>query len=169
MNEAIRGLRSVRHFRPDPVPRATVEQIIEAARWTGSARNRQPWRFVAVTRPEIRRELAGLGGYAVHLADAPLVLVLAAHDNGFSDTEFDMGRIAQSVCLAAAGFGLGSCLTTFHPAGNVTRASETVGLASDWLPRHAIAIGYPDPAKPTAPNAIPRGRKPVAELLTWVS
>lgn len=89
MDEAIRGLRAVRHFRADPVGVSVVERIVDTARWTGSARNRQPWRFVAVTDPDARRALSRLGGYAVHLATAPLVLVLASRDNGFADTEFD--------------------------------------------------------------------------------
>ncbi|MEC3916233.1 nitroreductase family protein [Nocardia sp. CDC160] len=158
----------MRHFRADPVPREVVEEIIEVARWTGSARNRQPWRFVAVSAPQVRERLSGFGGYALHLANAPLVLVLASHDNGFADTEFDMGRLAQSVCLAAAHHGLGTCVTTFHPANNIHRAADLLALPSDWLPRHAIAMGYPAPTKPTAPTAIPRGRKSVPELLTWV-
>ncbi|MBF6176701.1 nitroreductase family protein [Nocardia blacklockiae] len=168
MTETIRALRSVRHFLPTAVPRATVEEMVEAARWTGSARNRQPWRFVAVTDPGVRRELSQCGNFALHLADAPLVVVLLSQDNGFADTEFDMGRVAQSLCLAAHERGLGSCLTTFHPQDNVRRAAELLSTASGWLPRHAVALGYPAPDR-AAPTAIPRGRLPVDELLTWIS
>lgn len=167
MDEAIRGLRAVRHFRADPVGVSVVERIVDTARWTGSARNRQPWRFVAVTDPDARRALSRLGGYAVHLATAPLVLVLASRDNGFADTEFDVGRLTQSVCLAAAEQGLGSCPTTFFPAENVSRAAELLRLGPGWLPRHAIALGYPA-LLAGAPNAIPSGRLSVAELLSWI-
>ncbi|WP_280319453.1 nitroreductase family protein [Nocardia wallacei] len=167
--ETRRAPRSVRHFHPTAVARSEVERIIDVARWTGSARNRQPWRFVAVTETGVRRELARCGSFALHLADAPLVLVLLSHDNGFADTEFDMGRVAQSICLAADELGLGTCLTTFHPDDNVHRAARLVGAEPGWLPRHAVAAGYPAPAPNSAPTAIPRGRLPVAELLTWVS
>ncbi|MFJ1455123.1 nitroreductase family protein [Nocardia sp. N2S4-5] len=164
-----RTLRSVRHFLPTAVPRSDVERIIDVARRTGSARNRQPWRFVAVTGPEVRRDLSRCGNFALHLADAPLVLVLLSHDNGFADTEFDMGRVAQSICLAADDLGLGTCLTTFHPDDNVRRAARLVGAPPGWLARHAVATGYPAPAPNSAPTAIPRGRLPVADLLTWIS
>lgn len=149
------------------MPRGTVEELIDAARWTGSARNRQPWRFIAVTDPELRGDLSRLGSFAVHLAAAPLVLVLATQDNGFSDTEFDMGRVTQSLCLAAAARGLGSCPTTLHPASNVTRAAELLNLPPGLLPRHAIALGYPDPGNTPSPNAIPTGRLALPDLLTW--
>ncbi len=158
----------MRHFLPHPVPRVTIEEIIEVARWTGSARNRQPWRFVAVTDPAIREQLSRLGDYALLLARAPLVLALLSHDDGFADTEFDLGRIAQSICLAAHQRGLGTCLTTLHPDDNVRAAAEPLGAGPGWFPRHAIAVGYTDAENHRTPTAIPVGRLPVRELLTWV-
>ena len=44
----LRGLRSVRDFRPDPVPREIVDDLLEVARWSGSANNRQPWELVVI-------------------------------------------------------------------------------------------------------------------------
>jgi nitroreductase len=38
----LRGLRAVRQFRPDPIPQEVVDDILEVARWSGSAGNRQP-------------------------------------------------------------------------------------------------------------------------------
>ncbi len=48
IEEAILGRRSIRAFRPDPVPPALLRQIVEAARWTPSAANTQPWEFMIV-------------------------------------------------------------------------------------------------------------------------
>jgi len=42
------ALRATRWWQPDAVPREVVERIVDGARWTGSARNAQPWRFVHV-------------------------------------------------------------------------------------------------------------------------
>ncbi len=168
VDEAITTLRAVRHFMPNPVPRITIEEVINVARWTGSARNRQPWRFVAVTDPRMRAGLSRLGDYAMLLGRAPLVLVLLSEDNGFADTEFDLGRIAQSVCLAAQQRGLGSCVTTLHPDDNVLAAAEILDAPPGWLPRHAIALGYTDDDNQRSPTAIPVGRLPVEDLLTWV-
>ncbi|WP_459963459.1 nitroreductase family protein [Nocardia sp. IFM 10818] len=152
----------------DTVPtrcRALIEQIVDAARWTGSARNRQPWRFVAVTDPVRRAELSRCGAYAVHLGTAPVVLVLASVENSFSDTVFDMGRVTQSICLAARELGLGTCPTTFHPDPNVSRVAALLNLPPGWRPGHAVAIGYP--ADISSPSAIPTGRLSIAELLHW--
>ncbi|HET7087844.1 MAG TPA: nitroreductase family protein [Anaerolineae bacterium] len=54
----IRSRRSIRRYRPEPVPRETIERLLEAATWAPSAHNRQPWRFAVVTSPEARQRLA---------------------------------------------------------------------------------------------------------------
>ncbi len=54
----LRGRRSVRKFQDRPVPRELIEQILEAARWAPSPHGRQPWRFIVLTRPELKNLLA---------------------------------------------------------------------------------------------------------------
>jgi PPOX class probable F420-dependent enzyme len=58
LEEIVRGRRSVRAFRPDPVPRAIVEAAIAAAGWAPSPHGRQPWRFAIVERRERRFAVA---------------------------------------------------------------------------------------------------------------
>lgn len=160
---------ATRRFDPArPVSSQAIATIVETARWTGSARNRQPWRFVEVRRRETLRELAALGAYAQFLADAPVALVVASADNGFSDTEYDVGRVTQSLVLAASAHGLGSCPATLFPQANVEEAVRVLGLAPGWAPRHVLALGYPasDEPSPVGGSAVPRGRLTAAELLT---
>ena len=54
---AMRRRRSVREFAPDPVPRELVETAIAAALTAPSGANRQPWHFVAVSDPTVKREI----------------------------------------------------------------------------------------------------------------
>jgi coenzyme F420-0:L-glutamate ligase/coenzyme F420-1:gamma-L-glutamate ligase len=53
-----RGRRSVRVYQDRPVPREALEAMLEAARWAPSPHGAQPWRFVVLTRPEGKRQLA---------------------------------------------------------------------------------------------------------------
>ncbi|MGY1770825.1 nitroreductase family protein [Blastococcus sp. SYSU D00813] len=163
---ALRGLRSTRSFSDEPVTAADLDRIIDAARWTGSARNRQPWRFVAVIDRVTREHLSVLGAYAAHLAAAPLVLVVLSADDGRTDTEFDVGRVVQAISLAAHALGLGSCPATLYPAANVDAAARLVRAPARWQPRHAVSIGRPAPTTPRGTYAIPTGRLPVDRLLT---
>jgi nitroreductase len=50
--------RSIRRYRPDPVPDEMVEQLLEAGRWAPSASNRQPWEFIVIHDETIRRQVA---------------------------------------------------------------------------------------------------------------
>jgi nitroreductase len=122
---------------------------------------------VAVVRdPGWRAELSRLGAYAGHLAGAPVVLLPALDTAaGGADGEFDLGRLAQTLMLAAAALGLGSCPATFFPDANVARATAIAGLAPPWRVRTGIALGRPAPPAPRAGRpAIPTGRRPLAEL-----
>jgi nitroreductase len=58
--EAIHTLGAVRRFRPDPVPDALVEQVVAAATRAASARNTQPWRFVAVRDAGLKARIGEL-------------------------------------------------------------------------------------------------------------
>ena len=53
----VRYTRSLRRFKPDPVPDAEIDKIIEAARWAPSGFNQQPWEFVIVKNPELRKKI----------------------------------------------------------------------------------------------------------------
>src|SRR2546428_12365981 len=54
----LRSRRSVRNYQARPVTRELIEQILEAARWAPSPHGRQPWRFVVLTRQEVKTQLA---------------------------------------------------------------------------------------------------------------
>lgn len=158
------SLRATRTFADTAVPDEALQRILEVGRWTGSARNRQPWRVVVVRDPRRREALSRLGGYAQLLARAPVVLLMAIDaDAGGADAEFDAGRLAQSLMLAAGALGLGTCPATFFPDDNVRRATAQAGLASPWRVRTAIALGHPGtPLR--GRRAISSGRRPLDEI-----
>ncbi|MEQ9470583.1 MAG: nitroreductase family protein, partial [Roseitalea porphyridii] len=138
--------RASRWFLPEPVPDEHVDAILEAARWTGSARNRQPWRFAVVTDAALRADLARLGGYAQHLAGAPLVIGIAVDERSGDDAHFDAGRAAQVLMGAAAELGYGTCPATLFPTANADEAAALAGLATPWRMRWALSVGRPAPA-----------------------
>ena len=58
----IRGRRSVRRYRPDPIARPLLEDLLTAATWAPSAHNRQPWRFCVVTTEAAKHNLSARMG-----------------------------------------------------------------------------------------------------------
>jgi nitroreductase len=55
--ELVKSTRSIRRFKPDPVPDECIEKIIEVARWAPSGFNQQPWEFVVVRKPELKKKI----------------------------------------------------------------------------------------------------------------
>lgn len=162
----IMSLRVTRHFGAEPVSDHDLRRVLEVARWTGSARNRQPWRFVTVSEYALREKLSTLGAYARHLANAPLAVAIGTNDElGGRDTAFDAGRLCQNIALAAYAVGLASCPATLYPDEQARKAAQLVGLDPPWRVEHVLALGHPA-VTPTGTSAIAQGRQPLAEL-SW--
>jgi nitroreductase len=80
-HEAVHGRRSIRRFRPDPVPDEALTRMLEAARAAPSATNCQPWRFLVVRDEATRAALAEAAHEQRAVREAP-VLVLVFGDRG---------------------------------------------------------------------------------------
>jgi hypothetical protein len=107
----LKSLRTVRTFEPHkPVPESILQDVLEVARWSGSARNRQPWEFVVVRDRETLESLAACEGRAAHLANAAvgIALVMAGEPDFFEQETFDEGRLSERISLTAASYGVGS-------------------------------------------------------------
>jgi nitroreductase len=55
--ELVKNRRSIRRYRPDPVPEEYIDKIIEVARWAPSGFNQQPWEFVVIREPEVKNKI----------------------------------------------------------------------------------------------------------------
>src|SRR5712664_3958270 len=113
----LRSLRAVRDFQRKPVPDDVVQDILEVARWSGSASNRQFGEIIVVRKRETLQALAGLGGYVGHLRNATLALLLVMPGEWPEGEAFDEGRLAERVMLAAWAHGVGSSIGWFLPEG----------------------------------------------------
>jgi nitroreductase len=160
----LRGLRAVRQFRPDPVPDSVVDDLLAVARWSGSASNRQPWELVVIRNPETLRSLAGLEGYAKHLAGAPLGIVLVMAGELPEQETYDEGRLSERLMLAADAHGVGSCIGWLRGDG-VAQAKALLGIPEGRLVRTVLSLGYPDTAAQRARPKPPQARKPLGTLV----
>jgi len=158
--ELLRGLRAVREYRPDPVPDAILDEILEVGRWSGSASNRQPTEVIVVTDHETRQQLAQNG--AGPAANAPLaIVIITSGDADRHDLEvFDEGRLVERLLLAARALGLGGNIATLKGDGPET-IKRALGVPADRRAWVVVTIGYIDgaarKARPPRPN---QGRKP---------
>ena len=154
------GLRAIRDFDDRTLSDPDLHAILEAGRWTGSSKNRQNWSVIVVTDPEQKMRLAESGDFTDPLRRAPMAIALVQEGSGY---EFDIGRLAQNLMLAAKAIGVATCPVTFH---RQDEAGRVLGLPAGKTCRYGIAVGYP--AAETRPSQM-SGRKPLAEFAHWNS
>ncbi|MEX0795527.1 MAG: nitroreductase [Acidimicrobiia bacterium] len=152
-------LRAIRQYTDEPVSKEDLEKILEAARWTGSSKNTQKWAFLVYTDREQLDRLAECGSFTDPIRNATAAIVLVQEPEGY---EFDIGRVAQNIMLAAKAIGVASCPITLHKQDVV---SSVVDLEEGQVARYAISLGYP--ADDAAPARF-GGRKDSERLVRWM-
>ena len=162
---ALASLRATRRYDQAPIPGEVVGRILEAGRVSGSSRNRQPWRFVVLTRDTVERLAPSVWEPANLLGSALAVAVVVT---GKGPVAFDAGRAAQSMMLAAWDQGVGSCPNGIREAD---LAGATMGLGDDEGIATVVSFGYPaqgvDPAQRSPEEWIDRAdRRPREEVIT---
>src|ERR1700730_13611336 len=159
LTDFLRSLRAVRAFQRKPVPDDIIQDILEVARWSGSASNRQFGEIIVVRNRETLETLAGLGGYVGHLRGAALAMLLVMPGEWPEGETFDEGRLAERSMLGAWAHGVGSSIGWFSPEGR-DQVKQILGLpGKKQVVRTAIALGFP--SRPPW-----RGRrKPISELV----
>src|SRR5256712_5024882 len=122
--EAIKSVKSVSKYKPDPVPEQKVQAVVNAARFAVSADNIQPWKFIVVSDEDAKRKLAGACTNGRHITDAPLVVVACARldeavamiGGNINSYPVHLGMALANVTLGGTGEGVGDYLIlTFNP------------------------------------------------------
>ena len=137
--EAIQQRRSIRAYTDKPVEREKMEKILEAGRLAPSARNVEPWHFIAVTNAEKRKALSK-GLYAKFVAQAPL-LIVACGDKKASDDWYavDVSLAVENMVLTAVSEGLGTCCVGSFSEKDV---KETLKIPDNYEVIVMITVGY---------------------------
>jgi nitroreductase len=131
---AIVSKRDTRRYADRPVPAEVIERILQAGRLAGSARNRQPWRFLVVESRDRRVRLAEAVYAPENVLGAQLVVAIAGKGG------LDTGRCMQNMMLAAWNDGVASCPNGIADAD---AAAKTLGLGEDEALATVLSFGYP--------------------------
>ena len=158
--DAIKGRRSIRSYKPDPVPVEVIRMVLEAGNWAPSAKNGHQWRFTVLTgkaksgfnalfRTHLDkfiethgREPAGSAPWTLEIMEeAPVVVIVwNTAENGWITEEHSVAAAVQNICLRAYDLGLGSLWI-----GDIYYAYEETRryFGKDWKLSGAVALGYP--------------------------
>jgi nitroreductase len=154
--EAIKGRRSIRKYKPDPVSEEALQKVMEAVRWSPSWANTQCWEVIVVKDPNVKSQLANTltatNPARSSMTEAPLVIVLCGKKgvSGFKKGQvatvkgdwlmFDAGIATQSLCLAAHGQGLGTVIIGLF---DHKKAEEILGIPQNVEVVAMTPLGYP--------------------------
>jgi len=159
--ELAKSRRSIRRYRPDPVPEELLQQILEAGCWAPSAVNSQPWEFIVVREAQAKKALYDYSGIAglkwKQLLSAPVVIVLAAKKLTPYSRD-DCIFAAQNIMLCAADLGLGTCYIGGFAEEKIR---ALLGLPTNYIVPGMITVGYP------AENPSPPPRRPLSECVHY--
>jgi len=159
--EAIKGRRSIRSYGDEPIPDEDIRRILEAAIMAPSAGNLQPWEFVVVRDPDIKKRLARAALGQTFIAEAPVVIVVGANVDRTSwrygkrgENLYciqDTAAAIMNLMLAAYALGYGTCwVGAFHD----DEVSRIVGFPRSVRPVAIIPVGRPRES-PRAPSRLP--------------
>jgi nitroreductase len=167
VTEEIRKVRQARLYRPDPVPDDVLNELLELARWTGSSRNTQPWRFIVIRDKEQLRRVSQLRTPINWVADAPLAIAIVLDGENPLSEAFDEGRVTERLLIGARLLGLGGGTAWFGDEAQQAEGKRILGIPQERFARSVVVLGYPTTLKDHRPNRNTPGRKPLSECVSY--
>jgi len=164
--DVVRKRLSVRSYRPDPIPEDVLARILDAGRLAPSAKNLQPWKFIIVGDPEVKKALVPACRGQAFIAEAPIVIcaccvvdqVWKGMGGYWSAEAVDITIALEHIMLAAAAEGLGTCWIGSYTEAEVRRV---LAIPENVKPIALTPLGHP------ARESKPRPRKPLTEIVCY--
>ena len=157
--DCVRRRRTVREYKPDPIPEELVLKLLQAGRWSPSSSNSQPWHFIAIQDPETIKRLGEIATQGTFMANAPLIMAIVIAADSVCP-QLDAGRALQQMELVGWSEGLGTCFVGVRQAEQQKAVKELLGIPEEMELITLMPYGY------RVPGARGRGipRKAMAEI-----
>lgn len=160
-------MHQTRQFTSEPVSPEALEAITEVARWSGSSRNTQPWRFIVIRRETTLRRIAGIGmpqTRSLQSAMAAVAISLPVESGSAVSHAFDDGRAAERMLIAASLLDLGAGVAWIRSDVRDS-VRDLLGMPPERTVRTIIAIGHPTDAARRPKSAPGQARLPRDEVV----
>ncbi len=144
--EVLRKRRSIRKYLKEPVSKADIETIVDCGRLAATARNEQPWEFIAVTDAKMRKTLADITEYGKFIADSPVCICVFCRDTKYYIE--DGAAATENILLAARALGLGTCWVAGDKKPYADKVAKTLGVPAGYKLMSFISLGYCEDIEP---------------------
>lgn len=147
MDNIIHSRYSCRKFQNKALSKKQIETVIKAGMQAPSAKNEQPWEFIAVTEKETLRKMSKASPYAACISQAPAAVVVMADMERAGDGSWwiqDVSACIENMLLKAVDVGLGSVWLGMYPRQDrILYLKELFQLPSNFIPVAVLPLGYP--------------------------
>ncbi|MEX0974915.1 MAG: nitroreductase family protein [Bacillota bacterium] len=138
--EAIAKRRSIRAYKNEAVPEESLAKVLEAARISPTAGNRQEYKFVVVKDEATRKALVPACNNQSFVGDAGVVIVGCATNPGRRYSPVDVAIALDHMTLAATSLGLGTC---WIGAFSEEKVKEVLGIPEGVTVVCLLPLGVP--------------------------
>ena len=159
--ECIRSRRTVRDYKPDPIPPEALYKILQAARWAPSSSNTQKWHFVVVQDRETLTALGEIATQGTFIGQAPLAIAVVMDDA--PRPQLDAGRALQQMELMAWAQGIGMCFVGVRDPGQQRAVKQLLSIPESMELITVLPFGYRDEG--VKRQGTPR--VPMKEIVHW--
>ena len=144
---AIHTRRSIREYQDKDIPEDLILELLKAAMASPSARNQQPWEFVVITEPNLRKEIPAVCPFAQMIVAAPLAILVCGNlqiETAQGYWVIDCAAATQNLLLAAHALGLGAVWTGVYPREErMDGLTRLLDMPEFILPHSLVVIGFP--------------------------
>ncbi|HCP23517.1 MAG: nitroreductase [SAR202 cluster bacterium] len=159
--QCIRSRRTVRDYKPDPIPEDVLHKILQAARWSPSSSNTQKWSFIVIRDRDTLASLGKICTQGPFVGQAPLAIAVVMDDA--PRPQLDAGRALQQMELMAWSQGVGMCFVGVREADQQKAVKELLGIPEAMELITILPFGY----RADTPRPAGTPRKPMAEIIHW--
>jgi nitroreductase len=147
--DVIKKRRSVRRYTDQAVTDEQIRQLLEAAMAAPSADNIQPWEFVVVKDPDLKRQVAQTHPWSDMAAEAAVVFVVCGHQRASGHWVEDASAATENLLLAATALDLGTVWVGIYPStGYEDHVRRVLGIPREMRVLCLVPVGHPAESKP---------------------
>ena len=159
--ETIKSRRTVRDYKPDPIPVDLLHKILQCARWSPSSSNTQKWSFIVIRDRETLENLGKIATQGPFIGQAPLAIAVVMDEA--PRPQLDAGRALQQMELMAWSEGVGMCFVGVREADQQEAVKELLGIPGKMELIALLPFGY----RSDIPKPAGTPRKPMRDIIHW--
>ncbi len=157
--DVVKNRKSVREYSDKEVGKELIEKIADAGRLAATARNEQPWEFIAISDKEMLKRICGMCPNGPFIKDASYLIAVFSKDTKYYIE--DCSAATQNMLLAIDALGLGGCWIAGDKKDYAEDVRKLLNAPDNYKLVSMVTVGYPK--KKERPHA----KRPLKDVLRW--